>query len=69
MKLLLFLLLVAPQDDPRTELRKQIEELSIDQTWSRVPWKTCPIEAFAESRKTGKPVLVWALGGDPEGRC
>lgn len=51
------------------QVQADIEALSIDVTWSLVPWKTCLIEAYAQARKERKPLLIWALGGDPEGRC
>lgn len=51
------------------DLQERIDALKIDAPWSKIPWKTCLVDAFAEARRDGKPVLVWALGGDPEGRC
>lgn len=37
--------------------------------WRRIPWRTCLQEARAEAHQRGRPLLVWALGGDPSGRC
>ena len=54
--------------DPEA-LRKEAESLAIKTPWSKVEWKTCLLEACAEGARQKKPVLLWALGGDPEGRC
>ncbi len=60
----MLILLLALQD-----VQADVEKLSIGTAWSRIPWKTCVVEAYDQARKENKPVLIWALGGDPEGRC
>ncbi len=37
--------------------------------WRDVNWKTCLRDGFLQARKEKRPVLIWALGGDPTGRC
>ena len=55
--------------DPASDARKQIRDMSIDVQWSKVPFETCLVRTYERARKEGKPVLIWALAGDPEGRC
>lgn len=74
MRNLLLLLCLASQDPgdgskERTEIMAGINALAIQTPWSKVPWKTCLIDAYAQARTEHKPVLIWALGGYPEGRC
>jgi hypothetical protein len=35
--------------------------------WLQIPWRTSIAEALADSRKTGKPVMLWVMNGNPLG--
>lgn len=65
----------SPGSDPQATspeaLRAQIEALrEPDIVWRKVHWRTCLIEALAESARDKKPVFLWVLGGSPDnGRC
>ncbi len=38
--------------------------------WRAIPWRSCPLDALAEARKTHRPVLVWVFLGSPvDERC
>lgn len=61
---------VAAAADP-AQLRREVESLRPDRhAWREISWRTCPLEALAESRETGKPVLAWVFLGSPlDERC
>jgi Spy/CpxP family protein refolding chaperone len=47
-------------------LRNEIEALRpAEHAWRKIPWKDCPLEALAESRRRGKPVIAWVFLGSP----
>lgn len=51
-------------------LRAEVESLrATEDTWRTIQWRTCLLEAYAEARERERPLLIWALGGDPSGRC
>lgn len=57
-------------DSPMAKLFAQVDALrTTSDTWRRIPWRTCLLSAAREAREKGRPMLVWALGGDPSGRC
>ena len=51
-------------------LKAGIEALKPAQlAWREIQWKTCLLEAFAESRAKKKPVFLWVVGqGEGLGR-
>jgi hypothetical protein len=51
-------------------LKAEIESLKPDKlAWREIQWKTCLLEAFAESRAKKKPVFLWVVGqGEGLGR-
>ncbi len=51
-------------------LKAEIEALMPAKiAWREIQWKTCLLEAFAESRAKKKPVLLWVVGqGEGLGR-
>ena len=51
-------------------LKAEIEALKPDKlAWREIQWKTCLLEAFAESRAKKKPVFLWVVGqGEGLGR-
>ena len=54
------------------QLRKEIDSLrATDVPWRKVPWKSCLLEGLAESKKTGKPVMLWIFIDRPvdDARC
>ena len=52
-------------------LKAEIEALMPAKiAWREIQWKTCLLEAFAESRAKKKPVFLWVVGqGEGLGRC
>ena len=74
MNSLLLILYLVGQDagdwaKERDAMKSDIGTLAIQTPWSKVQWKSCLLDACEQARKEHKPVLIWALGGDPEGRC
>ena len=63
----------AANKEPTPEsLRAEIEALRPARiAWRQIQWKSCLLEALAESRAKNKPVLLWLVGpGDGlDGRC
>ena len=57
-------------DDPAS-LAAEIERMKPEKdVWREVSWRTCPLDALAEARKEGKPVLAWVFLGNPsDERC
>ena len=51
-------------------LKTEIEALYPTKiAWLEIQWKTCLLEAFAESRAKKKPVFLWVVGqGEGLGR-
>ena len=39
------------------------------EVWTHLPWRECLLDASRESRETGKPLFIYAIAGDPTGRC
>lgn len=63
---------VAAAQQTPASLRAEIEALSPPKiAWREIQWKSCLLEALAESRAQNKPVLLWLVGpGDGlDGRC
>lgn len=68
--LALVLLLVAaawaekasPADDVKSVLPRPEEE-----KWLRIPWRRDLLAAREEAEKTGKPLFLWIMDGDPLG--
>ena len=62
-----------PAKKPATPeaLKAEIEALyPAKLAWQEIQWKTCLLEAFAESRAKKKPVFLWVVGqGEGLGRC
>lgn len=56
-------------DQRLSALRAQVERMKADEPWRRIAWRRCLLSAGRESRRTNRPIFVWALGGDPTGRC
>jgi len=53
-------------------LRAEIQALRpAKHVFREIAWKSCLLEALKEAREKNKPVLLWALGGQPgdNGRC
>jgi hypothetical protein len=61
-----------PEEEAATPeaLKAEIEALKPDNlAWREIQWKTCLLEAFAESRAKKKPVFLWVVGqGEGLGR-
>jgi hypothetical protein len=49
------------------EVRDQILPKPADLKWEDIPWRTSLTEALAEAARVRKPVLLWAMQGDPLG--
>ena len=51
-------------------LEKRIAALvptEAEDRWMTVPWRTNVMTAISESRRTGKPVMLWVMNGNPLG--
>lgn len=54
----------------QADLAREVGALALPGgTWRAIPWRTCLQAARREAHQRGRPLLVWALGGDPSGRC
>ena len=56
----------------RESLLRQVEELKApDVAWRKIPWKSCLLEGLRESRRSGKPLLLWVFIDRPvdDARC
>ena len=67
-------LATADETDVRSpeQIRAVIDGLQkTDVAWREVQWKTCLIEGLAESRRTGKPMVLWIFIDRPidDERC
>jgi hypothetical protein len=59
-----------PMHDRLSTLKQQVEALRGGKhQWRHVPWRRCLVAACREAQEQRKPLLIWALGGDPTGRC
>jgi ABC-type sugar transport system substrate-binding protein len=38
-----------------------------EERWLKVPWRTNIVEAVAEAKRAGKPVMLWVMNGNPLG--
>ena len=63
-----------PEDDSGRArvLAARIEALKVpDVAWRKIPWKSCVLEGLEESRRTGKPLMLWVFIDRPvdDTRC
>ena len=62
----------SPKAGTPDALQAEIEALKPAQVaWREIPWKTCLLEGLAESRASGRPVLLWVFIDRPadDARC
>ena len=63
---------LAAQEKPASPEALQVEIEALKPAklaWREIQWKTCLLEAFAESRAKQKPVFLWVVGqGEGLGR-
>jgi len=38
-----------------------------EERWLKIPWRTDLSQALEDSRRTGKPVMLWVMNGNPLG--
>jgi hypothetical protein len=59
----------APDLNERTfaQWRDYIAPKSAETAWLEIPWKSTFWEAVVEAQREDKPILVWAMNGDPLG--
>ena len=53
-------------------IRAEVDSLRVkDVAWREIPWKNCLLEGLAESRATGKPIILWIFIDRPtdDARC
>lgn len=48
---------------------KRIESLAHAEAWRTIPWRWCLLDASREAAREGKPLFIYAIAGDPVGRC
>ena len=53
----------------RTQIEADVETLRKATALTGVVWGRCLLKGLERSRTEKKPVLLWALAGDPTGRC
>lgn len=61
-----------PTPDWDAELRsahKEVSALAQTDVWGDIPWRWCLLEASQEGRAQNKPLFMYAIAGDPVGRC
>lgn len=60
----------APLTEARFEhLQKLVKPVRGEQRWRQVRWMTTLWTAQAKAAKEGKPIAVFAVGGEPLGIC
>ena len=53
-------------------IKAEVESLRAKNVaWREIPWKSCLIDGLAESRATGKPIILWIFIDRPidDARC
>lgn len=62
---------VLAQDPTPESVKAAIDELRPAKlAWNDIAWKTCPLEALAEARRTKRPIITWVFLGNPsDERC
>ncbi len=67
----LMLVLALAQDPTPESVKSQIDELRPAKlAWADIAWKTCPLEAMAEARRSKRPIITWVFLGNPgDERC
>ena len=69
MRLILAILaLIALQ--PQPTLRQKIDVVlpkAAEERWLTIPWRTNVMEARTEAQKSGKPLFLWIMNGNPLG--
>ena len=56
----------------RDDVQRQVEALKKeDVAWRKIDWKTCLLDGLQESRKQGKPLVLWVFIDRPidDERC
>jgi hypothetical protein len=56
----------------RDDVQKQVDTLKKeDVAWRKIAWKTCLLDGLNESRKQGKPLVLWVFIDRPidDERC
>jgi hypothetical protein len=51
-------------------LEKKIDALlptQEEERWLQIPWRTDISQALSDARRSGKPVLLWVMNGNPLG--
>ena len=48
-------------------LKKRIKPYSEESKWEEIPWRVDLWDARREAAKTGKPLLLWEMDGNPMG--
>jgi hypothetical protein len=57
-----------PVFDPALE--KKIDSVlpsQEEERWLQIPWRTDLSQALTDARRSGKPVLLWVMNGNPLG--
>jgi hypothetical protein len=55
---------------PSSSLEKRVAAVlptPDEERWLQIPWRTNIVEALAEARRVGKPVMLWVMNGNPLG--
>jgi len=55
---------------PEMDLEKKVAAVlptAEEERWLQIPWRTSIADALADSRRTGKPVMLWVMNGNPLG--
>lgn len=53
-------------------VRAEVEGLGVqvqEAVWNRVYWESDPEQARARSRETGRPIFLFSMWGELDGRC
>ncbi|MBL4848264.1 MAG: hypothetical protein JKY65_22325 [Planctomycetes bacterium] len=50
-------------------LEREVQKLRNAAAWSQIPWRRCLLKASREALAKNKPLFVYAIAGDPTGRC
>ncbi len=69
MKFITLLLILAQDLSDKTyeELKNSILPKPSDVEWTRIPWRATYWEGVLDAQKADKPILLWAMNGNPLG--
>jgi len=59
-----------PAPPPASSLEKRVAAVlptAEEERWLKIPWRTDLSQALEDSRRTGKPVMLWVMNGNPLG--